>query len=98
MALTVQITVTRPDTETSWPWEGVSELTQLNTIREEHGATSTDSISDDGLTWTWTESCPLETGDAYFDAYQAFWQNEGVQSNADSTNVTVISTVLDSSE
>lgn len=94
MALTVQITITRPDTETSWPWEGVSELTQLNAIREEYGATSTNSISDDGLTWTWTESCPLETGDAYFDAFNSFWDEAGVNTISAANNITIESRVV----
>ena len=97
MALVVEFTVTRPDLETSWPWEGISEFSQLSALREEHGATSSDSISADELSWTWTESCPMETGDAYFSAYSSFWEDQGVNSAAASSNVTVSSSVIEAS-
>lgn len=96
MALVVEFIVTRPDLETGWPWEGVSEFSQLSALREEYGATSSDSISADGLSWTWTESCPLENG-AYFDAFSAFWEEQGVNSTAASNNVTVSSSVIEAS-
>lgn len=96
MALVVEFTVTRPDLETSWPWEGIAEFSQLSSLREEHGATSSDSISADELSWTWTESCPMETGDAYFAAYSSFWEDQGVTAAAASSNVTVSSSVIES--
>ena len=95
MALVVEITVTRPNLETSWPWEGISEFSQLTSLREEHGATSSDSISADELSWTWTESCSMETGDAYFAAYSSFWEDQGLNSTAASSNVTVSSSIIE---
>ena len=95
MALIVEITITRPNTETNWPWSGTdsSVLAQLESLRETHGATSSNVISEDGLTSVFTESCPLETGDAYFAEYANIWQTAG--SNAVSTGVNITSTVID---
>ncbi|MDA8940603.1 hypothetical protein N9H34_00570 [bacterium] len=95
MALTVELTVTRPNTETSWPWSGTdaSVLTQLESLRETHGATSSTVTSEDGLTSVFTESCPIETGDDYFAEYSNIWQTAG--NTAASTGVTISSIVID---
>jgi len=95
MALTVELTITRPNTETSWPWAGTdaSVLTQLESLRETHGATSSNVTSEDGLTLVYTESCPLENGGAYFSEYANIWQ--AAETNAVSSGVTISSTVID---
>jgi len=95
MALTVELKITRPNTETNWPWSATdaSTLAELASLRETHGATSSNHASADGLSLVYTESCPLENGDAYFAEYANIWQ--GVAESAVSSNITITSTVID---
>ena len=95
MAMTVEFTITRPNTETSWPWSGVSGLSELNALREQYNVTSSDSESSDGLVSTWIETCPDENVNAYFNAFKLFWQQSGVNSNAANDNVTIDSRVVE---
>ena len=95
MAMTVEFTITRPNTETSWPWSGVSGLSELNALREQYNVTSSASESSDGLVSTCIETCPDENVNAYFDAFKSFWEQSGVNSNAANGNVTIDSRVVE---
>jgi hypothetical protein len=95
MAMTVEFKITRPNTETNWPWSGVSGFSELTALREQYNVTSSDSESSDGLVSTWTETCPDENVEDYFDAFRSFWEQSGVNSNADNDNVTIDSRVVD---
>ena len=97
MAMTVEFTITRPNTETSWPWSGASGFSEseLNALREQYNVTSSASESSDGLVSTWIETCPDENVNAYFNAFKLFWQQSGVNSNAANDNVTIDSRVVE---
>ena len=94
MSMSVEFTITRPDTDTNWPWSGVSGFSELNALREQYNVTSSDSESSDGLVSTWIETCPDENVNAYFDAFKSFWSNTGVNRTASDTNVTIDSRVI----
>ena len=94
MAFTVEFTITRPNTETDWPWETVSGPTGLASLREQYNATSSESVSADGLVWTVLETCPAANVDEYFASFRSIWENIGVNSNAVDNNVTISSRVV----
>jgi hypothetical protein len=95
MAMTVEFTITRPNTETNWPWSGVSGLSELNALREQYNVTSSDSESSDGLVSTWIETCPDENVNAYFDAFKSFWEQTSVNTVASANNVIIDSRVVE---
>jgi len=94
MAMTVEFKITRPGTDTDWPWSSLSGVSELNSLREQYNVTSSDSVSDDGLVWTWYETCPDENVQDYFSAYKSFWQKTGVNIIASDNNVTIDSRVV----
>ena len=97
MAMTVEFTITRPNTETSWPWSGVSGFseTELNALREQYNVTSSASESSDGLVSTCIETCPDENVTAYFDAFKSFWEQTSVNTVASANNVIIDSRVVE---
>ena len=95
MALVVEFTITRPNTETSWPWSGVSGFSELTSLREQYNVISSASESPDGLVSTWTETCPDENVTAYFDAFKSFWEQTSVNTVASANNVIIDSRVVE---
>jgi len=91
MAMSVEFKITRPNTETDWPWSGVSGLSSL---REQYNVTSSESVSEDGLVWTGVETCPDENVVAYFEEFKTFWDQAGANTVAGSNNITIESRVV----
>ena len=94
MAMSVEFTITRPNTETDWPWSGVSGLSELASLREQYNVTSSDNESPDGLVSTWIETCPDENVSAYFDAFKSFWDEAGLNTISAANNITIDSRVV----
>lgn len=95
MALSVEFKITRPNTETNWPWSGVSGFSELTSLREQYNVISSTSESPDGLVSTFIETCPDENVTDYFDAFKSFWEQTGVNTVASANNVIIDSRVVE---
>ena len=92
MAYTIERTFVRPDTSTAWPWDnfGVDKEAEISALRSTHSVTRSEgTLSSDGLSMTYTESCPS------FDAYRSYhteaksvWVSGGIITEENATGVT----------
>lgn len=98
MAYVLERTFTRPDTDTAWPWGGLTAESQasLEALRQEHGVTMTNSMSSDELVATYTDTAASEADYVeYFNAAQVYWQAANIEGASASNNIVIDFTVLE---
>lgn len=98
MAFIVKRTFVRPNTSTAWPWENfpVDKAAELEAKRSNFNVVKTESFSEDGLTATYTDSCPTYAEYCnYFEEAKPLWDEGGISSNAEANNVSVSHEVIE---
>jgi len=90
MAFAIEYTFVRPSTDVAWPEFSVDQQTQIQALRETHNVSSTDTFSEDNLTWVRRQAA--ESMEAYTPFYtegQPIWEAAGIIYNAQQADITV---------
>lgn len=79
MAFTVQFKMIRKDPSTEFPLLSEKDQEGIEALRETHNIDSSISISDDGLTWTMTQTTEEMTDySAYYESAGKYWDNSKI--------------------